>query len=196
MKVKGLLLFILLPVLLWPQSYDSSPEESIALSYVFGAPMARKIMDSAVLTGKTFDDRPSQYLTQSDRIEVSKKFKKAVRSRLILVHEGAHMFQYKALYRDMKNAMGAKADSYYVWIEYLGQKLNIEAEAEVCRQLAAWYLDGIKLVDFPECIVRSETGFLGFARDSIDNRNKLWMYCEKYMALQRPIYWAEGAPEW
>lgn len=196
MKIKSLALFLLVATSLGAQSYNVSPEEMIGLSYVFGANGARKIASSAIIVTEVFDDRPSQYLTATGKVEVNKKYLRPVRNRLILVHEGAHLYQHQALNRKMTGGLGANMDSYKVWIDDLSGKLGIEPEGEICRQLAAWYLEGMKLIDFPECIVRSRNELLGFAWDSVANRNKLWMYCEKYMALQRPLDWANGAPDW
>lgn len=163
--------------------YELDEKEKSAMNHIFGSSMTQVIVKDVVVASDIWDGAIADYTTTTGKIRVNAKKLVLFRENLIIVHEAIHWWQHKKL--GIKDLVGANA-GYSVSMDWTAKKLGIEAEAEVARQIALWFVKS----QIP--IVTQSFESMVIARDSMENRDKLWMYLERFMKMQRPTDWTSG----
>lgn len=163
--------------------YDLSDKESRAMNYIFGPILSAKIQKDIVMADDIWDGAIADYTTTTGKIRINSRKLSLFRENLIVVHEAIHWWQHRILaYKDL----GPAGQSYSVSMDWTGKKLGVEAEAEIARQLALWFVGSTTPV-----VTKVHDDMIA-AKDSLEDRSKLWLYLERFMKMQRPSDWYLG----
>lgn len=191
MKVNYLVLMLFVAVGL--NAYDLSSNERIALAYIFGAQTMRDVQKDIDIVDSTTDYRVGEYDRKSGKIRVSSAGMGEFQKNLIVVHEATHWYQDHILHQKSGWGFQYGADAYTFNMEEILTRQSVEREAEVTRQLAVWFINGMKLGNVYMVAGRVEK--TKAVQDSVESRAALWLYLEQYLLLQRPYIWYKGAPD-